>query len=86
MQQVAGSVDSTVEAVAGSESSTVGSVTQAVTGGAYTVLGAHTYGWNPTVVRLVTAILAIAIPGPSLIPTLAIYVILGLVLPESEEF
>ena len=47
---------------------------------------AHTYGWNPTVVRLVTAILAIVIPGPSLIPTLAIYVILGLVLPESEDF
>ena len=47
---------------------------------------AHTYGWNPTVVRLVTAILAIVIPGPSLIPTLAIYVILALVLPESEDF
>jgi phage shock protein PspC (stress-responsive transcriptional regulator) len=28
---------------------------------------AHTYGWRPNTVRLLTAILAIAIPGPSLV-------------------
>jgi phage shock protein PspC (stress-responsive transcriptional regulator) len=38
------------------------------------------------VVRLVTAVLAILIPGVSLIPMLVIYVVLGYYLPESEEF
>ena len=47
---------------------------------------ARAQGWNPNVVRLVTAILAIAIPGVSLIPVLVIYIILGAILPESDEF
>ena len=47
---------------------------------------AHTYGWNSNLVRLLTAVLAIVIPGISLVPVLIIYVILGAVLPESEEF
>ena len=47
---------------------------------------ARSQGWNSNVVRLVTAVLAIAIPGISLIPVLALYVILGATLPESEEF
>jgi phage shock protein C len=47
---------------------------------------AHAQGWSPNVVRLVTAVLAIAIPGFSLIPVLVIYIILGAVLPESDEF
>ncbi len=47
---------------------------------------ARSQGWNPNVVRLVTAILAIAIPGFSLIPVLIAYVILGAILPESDEF
>lgn len=47
---------------------------------------AHTYGWNPNLVRLVTAVLSIAIPGFSLVPVLAIYILLGAFLPESEEF
>jgi phage shock protein C len=46
---------------------------------------AHRYGWSSNVVRLVTVVLGIFIPGPNLI-VLVIYIILGLVLPESEEF
>ena len=47
---------------------------------------AHTYGWNSNLVRLVTAVLAIVIPGFSLIPVIAIYVILGVVLEETQEY
>ena len=47
---------------------------------------AHTYGWSSGAVRLATAVLAIVIPGPSLVATLAIYLLLGAILPESEEF
>jgi phage shock protein PspC (stress-responsive transcriptional regulator) len=47
---------------------------------------AHHFGWNSTAVRLVTAILAIAIPGPSLVATVLVYVLLGYLLPETEEF
>jgi phage shock protein PspC (stress-responsive transcriptional regulator) len=47
---------------------------------------AHRYGWNSTVVRLVTIILAIVIPGVSVIPTLLIYFLLGYLLPETDEF
>ena len=46
---------------------------------------ARAQGWNSNVVRLVTAVLAIAIPGFSLIPVVAVYIILGVVLPESDE-
>jgi phage shock protein C len=47
---------------------------------------AHTYGWSSGAVRLATAVLAILIPGFSVIPVIAIYVLLGALLPESEEF
>ena len=47
---------------------------------------ARSQGWSPNVVRLVTAVLAIAIPGFSLIPVLIAYIILGATLPESDEF
>jgi phage shock protein C len=47
---------------------------------------AHHYGWNSTVVRLATVILAIVIPGISVIPTLLVYFLLGYLLPETEEF
>jgi phage shock protein C len=47
---------------------------------------AHTYGWSPGAVRLATAVLAIIVPGFSVIPILAIYLLLGAVLPESEEY
>jgi phage shock protein C len=47
---------------------------------------AHTYGWSSGAVRLATAVLAILIPGFSVIPVIAIYVLLGALLPESEEY
>jgi phage shock protein C len=47
---------------------------------------AHTYGWNSSVVRLVTVIIAVIIPGPSSLLALVIYLLLGFILPESEEF
>ena len=47
---------------------------------------ARSQGWNSNVVRLATAVLSIAIPGISLVPVLALYIILGATLPESEEF
>ena len=46
---------------------------------------AHKYGWSPNLVRLVTVILGIFLPGPNVIVVVA-YIILGLILPESEEF
>lgn len=47
---------------------------------------AHTYGWNPTVVRIAVAVLAVLIPGFSVIPVILIYILLGFLLPESDEF
>jgi hypothetical protein len=37
-------------------------------------------------VRLAAVVLAIIIPGFSVIPVIAIYVLLGAILPESEEY
>lgn len=47
---------------------------------------AHAYGWNSNVVRLVTVVLAIVIPGPSTLLAFVGYLVLGFTLPESEEF
>lgn len=47
---------------------------------------AHHFGWNSNAVRLVTAILAILIPGPSLVATMLVYVLLGYLLPETEAY
>ncbi len=47
---------------------------------------AHTYGWNSNVVRLLTAVLAIIIPGFSLIPVILIYILLGAILEETQEY
>lgn len=47
---------------------------------------AHTYGWNPLAVRVATIVLAIAIPGPSLLATFAVYLVLGLLLPRSDVY
>ena len=47
---------------------------------------AHTYGWSSGAVRLATAVLAVIISGPSLVATLLVYLLLGAVLPESEEY
>jgi phage shock protein C len=47
---------------------------------------AHTYGWSSNMVRLAAVVLAIIIPGFSVIPVIAISVLLGAILPESEEY
>jgi phage shock protein C len=47
---------------------------------------ARAQGWNSNMVRLVTVVLAIAIPGFSLIPVLALYLILAVVLPVDDDF
>ncbi len=47
---------------------------------------AHRYGWDPRLVRLGTVLLAVAIPGPSLIPMVLAYVLLGALLPRSDTF
>ncbi len=47
---------------------------------------ARSQGWSPGLTRLATAVLAIAIPGFSLVPVLVIYILLGAILPESDEF
>ena len=47
---------------------------------------AHHYGWSSNMVRLVTAVVAVIIPGPSTLLAFAIYVLLGLYLPETEEY
>ena len=46
---------------------------------------AQAQGWNSNVVRLVTAILGIVVPGPNVVILIA-YIILGFVLPENDEF
>ncbi|MDQ3966636.1 MAG: PspC domain-containing protein [Actinomycetota bacterium] len=47
---------------------------------------AHSLGWNSAMVRLLTVVLAIIIPGFSVVPTILVYLLLGLLLPETEEF
>ena len=47
---------------------------------------AYRFGWRPSVVRLVTVILAIFIPGFSVIPVALIYAALAYFLPESEAY
>ena len=47
---------------------------------------AHGYGWSSTAVRVATIVLAIIIPGFSVIPTLLVYFLLGYLLPETDEF
>ena len=47
---------------------------------------AHAYGWNSNVVRLVTVVIAVIIPGPSTLLAFALYLLLSFGLPESEEF
>ena len=47
---------------------------------------AYRFGWRPGAVRLVTVILAIFIPGFSVIPVALIYAALAYLLPESEAY
>lgn len=46
----------------------------------------RSYGVSPNVVRLLTAIIAVIIPGISVIPAIIVYVLLGIFLPETDEF
>lgn len=46
---------------------------------------ARSQGWNSNVVRLVTVVLGIVVPGPNVVILIA-YIILGATVPESEEF
>ena len=45
---------------------------------------ARRFGWSSTAVRLATIVLAIFIPGMSVIPTILVYIVLGYLLPEEE--
>jgi phage shock protein C len=47
---------------------------------------AHTYGWSSNMVRLATAVIAVIIPGRSTLLAFVVYLLLGAILPESEEF
>ncbi len=47
---------------------------------------AHTYGWSPNVVRIMTVVVAVVIPGPSTLLAFAAYLLLGVLLPESEAY
>ncbi|CAN5531337.1 hypothetical protein BH24ACT22_BH24ACT22_10580 [soil metagenome] len=44
------------------------------------------YGMSSNMVRLIVAIVAVIIPGISVVPALIIYVLLGIFLPETDEF
>ena len=46
---------------------------------------ARTYGFSSNVVRLAVALLALFIPGPNVLVLIA-YVLLGIFLPETDEF
>ena len=47
---------------------------------------AHEYGWTPNMVRVATILLALVLPGPGTLLAPLAYVILGILLPKSEEF
>jgi phage shock protein PspC (stress-responsive transcriptional regulator) len=47
---------------------------------------ARRYGWSSTAVRAVVVLLAIFIPGTSVIPAVLIYILLGYLLLEADEF
>ena len=41
---------------------------------------------SSTAVRLATAVVAVVIPGVSVVPTLLVYFLLGYLLPETDEY
>lgn len=47
---------------------------------------AHRLGWSSNLVRLLTVLAAVLIPGISVIPAVGIYIVLRFVVPESEAF
>lgn len=46
---------------------------------------AEKFGMNPLAVRAGIALLAIVIPGVSVFPTILLYIVLGLLLPEDNS-
>lgn len=46
---------------------------------------AQHFGWNPSLVRLVTAVGAIALPGISTIAVVVLYIVLGLLIPSADQ-
>ncbi len=47
---------------------------------------AHRYGYSSIAVRLATIVIAVIIPGFSVVPVLLVYFLLGYLLPETDEF
>lgn len=47
---------------------------------------AHKLGVNPIWVRLAFIVAALVIPGVSLLTMIILYVVLGIILPESDTF
>lgn len=47
---------------------------------------AHSLGWNSNLVRAITALAGLIIPGVSFILVAIVYVVLGFVLPENRNF
>ena len=47
---------------------------------------ARRYGWSSTAVRLATAVVAVVIPGVSVVPTLLVYFLLSYLLTETDEY
>lgn len=47
---------------------------------------AHTLGWDSNLVRAITVLAGIVIPGVSVFLVAIVYVVLGFLLPESREF
>jgi phage shock protein PspC (stress-responsive transcriptional regulator) len=45
---------------------------------------AHRFGWSSTAVRLIVVLLAVFIPGISVIPAVIIYALLAYLLPEGD--
>ncbi len=46
---------------------------------------ARHFNWNPTLVRLVTVIAAVAAPGVSTIAVAALYIAMGLLIPSEDQ-
>lgn len=45
---------------------------------------AQKYGMNPLAVRIAVIVLAVVIPGVSLVPTILLYILAGLLLPADD--
>lgn len=46
---------------------------------------AQHFGWNPSLVRGLTALAAVAVPGISTLGVIIAYIVLGLMIPSTDE-